>query len=106
MNATCKVVILSVKFAQALESLATLTVNTNYNMLSDNYKPSLYKQHFLLAPHCPAIPLHQLTLSSLVVFIHYLHLIDWNNHNNCHNCASSGHEFKILPNLTSSDQRS
>jgi len=33
VNATCNAVILSVKFA--LESLGTLTVNTNYNMLSD-----------------------------------------------------------------------
>lgn len=106
MNATCKAVILSVKFALALESLARLAVNTNYNMLSDNYKPSLNKQHFLLAPLCPAIPLHQLSLSSLVVFINYLHLIEWNNHNNCLICASPGYEFKILPHLTSCDQRS
>lgn len=74
-HGVCATIILRVKFALAPESLATHAVNTNYNMLSDDYKPSLNKQQFLLAPLCPAIPLHQFGLSSLVVF-HSLFTLD------------------------------
>lgn len=75
MNTTCKAVIQSVQFAQALESLATLTVNTNYNMLSDNYKPSLNKQHFLLAP---PLPCHSTAPAHLIFFgcFHSLFTLD------------------------------